>query len=235
MRNRDCLRRPGARRLGMGPGHRRAGTRFRGATPWTEAAERWPDWWNAELFGPPHREMDMALFEALREGLRLLRAVGLGHGNAAVAGGVEPPARRPVALATSSSAWSPGRLPQRHSPRGQSRTTGWLLAAQTRSPRKLRRIATTARASTATSSGCEVRAFRSAPSRRSSSSLRDLACRADEILKASGAYVAHHITHGEPWLAAGGSSRAGVGPATSTRGAAAPHRPVRCLIRDVTQ
>jgi hypothetical protein len=44
-----------------------------------EAAERWPDWWNAELFGVPHREADMALLEALREGLlrkRLVRRRG---------------------------------------------------------------------------------------------------------------------------------------------------------------
>jgi hypothetical protein len=40
-----------------------------------EAAERWPEWWNAELFGPPHREMDMALLEALREGLLRMRLV----------------------------------------------------------------------------------------------------------------------------------------------------------------
>jgi hypothetical protein len=40
-----------------------------------EAAERWPDWWDAELFGPPHREMDMALLEALREGLLRMRVV----------------------------------------------------------------------------------------------------------------------------------------------------------------
>jgi hypothetical protein len=40
-----------------------------------EAAERWPDWWNADLFGPPHREMDMALLEALHEGLRRRRLV----------------------------------------------------------------------------------------------------------------------------------------------------------------
>jgi hypothetical protein len=40
-----------------------------------EAAERWPDWWNDELFGPPHREMDMALLEALREGLLRMRLV----------------------------------------------------------------------------------------------------------------------------------------------------------------
>jgi hypothetical protein len=26
-----------------------------------EAALRWPDWWNAELFGPPHREADLAV------------------------------------------------------------------------------------------------------------------------------------------------------------------------------
>jgi Plasmid pRiA4b ORF-3-like protein len=40
-----------------------------------EAAKRWPDWWNAELFGPPHREMDMALLEALRKGLLRMRLV----------------------------------------------------------------------------------------------------------------------------------------------------------------
>ena len=40
-----------------------------------EIAERWPDWWNAELFGPPHREMDMPLLEELRQGLRRRRLV----------------------------------------------------------------------------------------------------------------------------------------------------------------
>jgi|GEM_PF-2712040 len=40
-----------------------------------EAAERWPDWWDAELFGPPHRELDMPLLEALREGLLRMRRV----------------------------------------------------------------------------------------------------------------------------------------------------------------
>ncbi len=40
-----------------------------------EIAERWPDWWNAELFGPPHREMDMPLLEELREGLKRCRLV----------------------------------------------------------------------------------------------------------------------------------------------------------------
>ena len=40
-----------------------------------EAAERWPDWWDAELFGPPHREADLALLEALHDGLRRLRLV----------------------------------------------------------------------------------------------------------------------------------------------------------------
>jgi hypothetical protein len=44
-----------------------------------EAAERWAGWWNAELFGVPHREADMALLEELREGLlrkRLVRRRG---------------------------------------------------------------------------------------------------------------------------------------------------------------
>lgn len=38
-----------------------------------EAAARWPDWWDAELFGPPHRETDLAVLHALHEGLRRLR------------------------------------------------------------------------------------------------------------------------------------------------------------------
>jgi transcriptional regulator with XRE-family HTH domain len=40
-----------------------------------EAAERWPGWWNAELFGPPHREADLAVLNALHDGLRRLRLV----------------------------------------------------------------------------------------------------------------------------------------------------------------
>jgi hypothetical protein len=40
-----------------------------------EAAERWPDWWDAELFGAPHREADLAVLSALHEGLRRLRLV----------------------------------------------------------------------------------------------------------------------------------------------------------------
>jgi Plasmid pRiA4b ORF-3-like protein len=40
-----------------------------------EVAERWPAWWDADLFGPPHREADMALLEELHEGLRRLRLV----------------------------------------------------------------------------------------------------------------------------------------------------------------
>ena len=40
-----------------------------------EIAERWPDWWNAELFGPPHREWDMPLLGALHEGLKRRRLV----------------------------------------------------------------------------------------------------------------------------------------------------------------
>jgi hypothetical protein len=31
-----------------------------------ELAERWPDWWNAELFGPPHREWDTPARSASR-------------------------------------------------------------------------------------------------------------------------------------------------------------------------
>jgi Plasmid pRiA4b ORF-3-like protein len=40
-----------------------------------EAAERWPAWWAAELFGPPHREADLPILGALHEGLRRLRLV----------------------------------------------------------------------------------------------------------------------------------------------------------------
>ena len=38
-----------------------------------EAAERWPEWWDAALFGAPHREADLALLGALHDGLRRLR------------------------------------------------------------------------------------------------------------------------------------------------------------------
>lgn len=44
-----------------------------------DAALRWPGWWNAEVFGPPNREADLPVLEALRHGLlrmRLLRRRG---------------------------------------------------------------------------------------------------------------------------------------------------------------
>jgi Plasmid pRiA4b ORF-3-like protein len=37
-----------------------------------EAALRWPGWWNAELFGEPHREADVRIVGTLREGLQRL-------------------------------------------------------------------------------------------------------------------------------------------------------------------
>lgn len=40
-----------------------------------EGAQRWPQWWDAELFGPPHREADVRVLEQLREGLRRLGLV----------------------------------------------------------------------------------------------------------------------------------------------------------------
>lgn len=40
-----------------------------------EGAERWPEWWDADLFGPPNREADVAILEALDEGLRRLRVL----------------------------------------------------------------------------------------------------------------------------------------------------------------
>lgn len=39
-----------------------------------EAAERYPQWWDAELFGPPHRETDVSRLNELHE---LLRTMGL--------------------------------------------------------------------------------------------------------------------------------------------------------------
>jgi len=44
-----------------------------------EIAERWPDWWDAELFGPPNRQDDLALLCELDElllHLRLVRRTG---------------------------------------------------------------------------------------------------------------------------------------------------------------
>jgi hypothetical protein len=38
-----------------------------------EAAERWPQWWRHELFGPPHREGDLPVLAATHAGLRRLR------------------------------------------------------------------------------------------------------------------------------------------------------------------
>ncbi len=38
-----------------------------------EAAERWPDWWRHELFGPPHRESDLPVLAEVHAGLRRLR------------------------------------------------------------------------------------------------------------------------------------------------------------------
>jgi hypothetical protein len=40
-----------------------------------EAAESWPGWWDAELFGAPHREADLAVLGALHDGLRRTRLV----------------------------------------------------------------------------------------------------------------------------------------------------------------
>lgn len=40
-----------------------------------EIAERWPGWWDAELFGPPNRQDDLALLCELDELLRHLRLV----------------------------------------------------------------------------------------------------------------------------------------------------------------
>jgi hypothetical protein len=38
-----------------------------------EAAERWPQWWNHELFGPPHREAELPVLEATHAALREMR------------------------------------------------------------------------------------------------------------------------------------------------------------------
>ena len=38
-----------------------------------EAVQRWPGWWHADLFGPPHREADVAVLKNLHQGLRRLK------------------------------------------------------------------------------------------------------------------------------------------------------------------
>jgi Plasmid pRiA4b ORF-3-like protein len=38
-----------------------------------EAAERWPQWWRHELFGPPHRESDLPVLAEVHAALRRLR------------------------------------------------------------------------------------------------------------------------------------------------------------------
>lgn len=43
-----------------------------------EAAARWPGWWDAELFGPPHREGELAMLGELHELLRRLRLLRRG-------------------------------------------------------------------------------------------------------------------------------------------------------------
>lgn len=40
-----------------------------------EGVERWPSWWDTEVVGPPQREADVRILEALREGLRRLGLV----------------------------------------------------------------------------------------------------------------------------------------------------------------
>lgn len=37
------------------------------------AAERWPAWWNHELFGPPYREAELPVLQAVHDGLRRMR------------------------------------------------------------------------------------------------------------------------------------------------------------------
>jgi len=38
-----------------------------------EAVQRWPGWWHADLFGPPHHEADVAVLKNLHQGLRRLK------------------------------------------------------------------------------------------------------------------------------------------------------------------
>ena len=58
---------PGVRGLGLTKTHalQRAVVR--------EAAERWPHWWDHELFGPPHREAELPVLEATHAALRQMR------------------------------------------------------------------------------------------------------------------------------------------------------------------
>jgi hypothetical protein len=62
-----------------------------------EATQRWPEWWDADFFGPPHREADVAVLEALHEGLRRLRLVRH-RGDKAPRHRPGPEARDPIAL-----------------------------------------------------------------------------------------------------------------------------------------
>ena len=48
-----------------------------------EAAERWPHWWNHELFGPPHREAELPVLQETHAGLRRLRLHAPPTGDAA--------------------------------------------------------------------------------------------------------------------------------------------------------
>ncbi len=38
-----------------------------------EAVQRWPGWWHADLFGPPHHEAEVAVLKNLHQGLRRLK------------------------------------------------------------------------------------------------------------------------------------------------------------------
>jgi pRiA4b ORF-3-like protein len=44
-----------------------------------DAAERWPDWWRHELFGPPHRESDLRVLAGVHAALRRLRLMRRRH------------------------------------------------------------------------------------------------------------------------------------------------------------
>lgn len=45
-----------------------------------EAAERYPSWWEADIFGPPHREADLGALEELHELCRRAKLLRLRRG-----------------------------------------------------------------------------------------------------------------------------------------------------------
>lgn len=105
-----------------------------------EVAERWPHWWNAELFGPPNRQDDLALLCELDELLRQLRLVRRrGRRIVTTARGRTVRSDPPALLVTLASELLAGRgLPRgvrRSRGRADARRRGGQLLRRARRPR----------------------------------------------------------------------------------------------------